>query len=81
MLPLARIQPGQGMRAMTGTIRQRFDSYGFIKSEDGRAYFFHDSDLVGDVDVEEGDRVAFDPVDPVPVKGLRARNVSREFSP
>jgi len=63
---------------MTGTIKKltkdRF--FGFIRAEDGVDYFFHQSELHGDLvfmDMEEGQRVVFDPEQGP--KGPRAANV------
>lgn len=54
-------------------------TYGFIQGEDAAVYFFHDSDLVGEQDIElaVGDRVSFEVVEPQPAKGPRARDVSK----
>lgn len=64
---------------MTGTIRRlRVDKgFGFIKSETGQEYFFHQSAIYGEgiADLREGDGVEFD-VDHSP-KGPRAANVKR----
>ena len=66
---------------MTGTIkkltRDRF--FGFIRAEDGLDYFFHQSELQGGlvfIDIEEGQRVAFDPQQGP--KGPRAVNIRLE---
>ncbi len=63
---------------MTGHIKNLQPTFGFIAGEDGRQYFFHDSDLVDDFDVVVGDRVVFDVVDPEPEKGPRAAHVAME---
>ncbi len=63
---------------MIGTIKTLRESYGFIRTDDGSEYFFHDSDLVGEGDIElaVGDRVTFEVVEPAPEKGPRAASVS-----
>ena len=64
---------------MTGKIRTlRVDKgFGFIKSETGQEYFFHQSAIYGEgiADLRVGDGVEFD-VDQSP-KGPRAANVKR----
>ena len=64
---------------MTGIIRTlRVDKgFGFIKSEAGQDYFFHQSAIYGEgiADLREGDGVEFD-VEDSP-KGPRAANVRR----
>jgi CspA family cold shock protein len=64
---------------MTGTIRTlRVDKgFGFIKSETGQEYFFHQSVIFGEgiADLREGDGVEFEAVDSP--KGPRAANVKR----
>lgn len=66
---------------MTGWVRSRFETFGFIKAADtGRSYYFHNSDVVGGVDVEKSDRVVFDVFAPEPAKGPRATNVALEVS-
>lgn len=63
---------------MTGTIKHLRQTFGFIKADDGRDFFFHDSDVLGASDIElgVGDRVSFEVVDPAPIKGPRARGVA-----
>ena len=64
---------------MTGTIRTlRVDKgFGFIKSETGEQYFFHQSAIYGEgiADLREGDGVEFE-IDQSP-KGPRAASVRR----
>ena len=64
---------------MTGTIRTlRVDKgFGFIKSEAGQDYFFHQTAIYGEgiADLREGDGVEFDVADSP--KGPRAANVKR----
>jgi cold shock protein len=71
--------PEIGDASMTGTIRTlRVDKgFGFIKSEAGKDYFFHQSAIYGEgiADLREGDGVEFD-VEDSP-KGPRAANVKR----
>lgn len=47
--------------------------YGFLRGDDGRDYFVHHSDIVGEHAVIEGQRVAFE--ESVTPKGYRARRV------
>jgi cold shock CspA family protein len=63
---------------VTGTVQTLGRTYGFIKADDGAELFFHDTDVVGDGDIElaVGDRVTFEVLEPQPVKGPRARAVS-----
>lgn len=63
---------------MTGRIRTLHSTFGFITPDAGQDLFFHDSDLVDDFDLREGDRVTFDVVDPQPEKGPRAAHVALE---
>ena len=65
---------------MTGHVRLRLATFGFITAEDGGDFFFHNGDVVGGVDVERGDRVVFDVFEPEPPKGPRATNVALEVS-
>ncbi len=66
---------------MNGTIRRlTLDrGFGFLRGDDGRDYFFHRSDLAdgadGFSDLNEDDKVTFEPVVPAPEKGLRAAKV------
>jgi cold shock CspA family protein len=61
---------------MTGTVKSLLETFGFIKAEDGREFFFHDEDLVADdVELKVGDRVSFEVVEPQPARGPRARDV------
>jgi len=64
---------------MIGTIRTlRVDKgFGFIKSETGQEYFFHQSAIYGEgiADLREGDGVEFEVADSP--KGPRAENVKR----
>ncbi len=64
---------------MTGSIRTiRADkSFGFIKDEGGKEYFFHRSALQGECfeELREGDGVDFDAAEGP--KGPRAENVRR----
>jgi len=64
---------------MTGTIRTlRVDKgFGFIKSETGRDYFFHQTAIYGEgiADLREGDGVEFEVTDSP--KGPRAVDVKR----
>jgi CspA family cold shock protein len=64
---------------LTGTIRTlRTDKgFGFIKSEGGKEYFFHQSAIYGEgIDnLREGDSVEFDVAEGP--KGPRAENVRR----
>jgi cold shock CspA family protein len=55
-----------------GRIKARRNTFGFIKADDGRDFFFHDDDLTDDFDIREGDVVTFDAVDPQPALGPRA---------
>lgn len=68
-----------GQTDLTGTIRTlRVDKgFGFIKTESGKEYFFHQSAIYGEgIDnLREGDSVEFD-VGEGP-KGPRAENVRR----
>lgn len=68
-----------GQTNLTGTIRTlRTDKgFGFIKTADGKEYFFHQSAIYGEgIDnLREGDSVEFD-VGEGP-KGPRAENVRR----
>jgi cold shock CspA family protein len=63
---------------VTGRISGLGRTYGFIRAADDTQYFFHDSDVVGERDIElkVGDRVTFEVVEPMPAKGPRACNVS-----
>ncbi len=61
---------------MIGNIKSLQPTFGFIHVEDGRDFFFHDSDLLGDVELALGDRVTFEIVEPQPPKGPRARDVA-----
>ena len=61
---------------MKGRVKTLTKSFGFIKAEDGRSYFFHDSDLVDEFALSVGDSVTFEPVEPQPEKGPRARQVA-----
>jgi cold shock CspA family protein len=71
---------------VTGTIKRLVTDhgYGFITADDGTAYFFHRSDLVGGTagfdDLVERDAVRFEPVEPAPAKGKRASQVQRVAS-
>jgi cold shock protein len=69
----------EGETDVTGTIRTlRTDKgFGFIKTEGGKEYFFHQSAIYGEGidDLREGDTVEFD-VGEGP-KGPRAENVRR----
>src|SRR6059058_2972010 len=71
--------PEIGEAYMTGTIRTlRVDKgFGFIKSEAGQDYFFHQTAIYGEgiADLREGDGVEFE-VEDSP-KGPRAANVKR----
>jgi cold shock protein len=52
--------------------------FGFITEEaSGTDFFFHVTSVVGHhfYSLAEGDLVAFDPVEPQPAQGRRARNV------
>jgi cold shock protein len=68
-----------GEAYMTGTIRTlRVDKgFGFIKSEAGQDYFFHQSAIYGEgiADLREGDGVEFEVADNP--KGPRAVDVKR----
>jgi CspA family cold shock protein len=48
--------------------------YGFIKSEDGKEYFFHQSDLRENVALKEEDEVSFSVADGD--RGPKAENVT-----
>jgi len=64
---------------MTGKIKALYPTFGFITADDGGGeFFFHQTDEVGAgiVGLVVGDRVTFEPVDPAPEKGPRARDVS-----
>jgi len=71
--------PEIGEAYMTGTIRTlRVDKgFGFIKSEAGQDYFFHQTAIYGEgiADLREGDGVEFEVTDSP--KGPRAVDVKR----
>jgi cold shock protein len=75
----ANIKPEIGEAYMTGTIRTlRVDKgFGFIKSEAGQDYFFHQTAIYGEgiADLREGDGVEFEVTDSP--KGPRAVDVKR----
>lgn len=50
-------------------------NYGFIEGEDGKDYFVHRSDIVGEETLAEGDAVSFDAVEGD--RGPKAENVER----
>jgi CspA family cold shock protein len=74
-----RQTPEIGEAYMMGTIRTlRVDKgFGFIKSEAGQDYFFHQSAIYGEgiADLREGDGVEFEVADSP--KGPRAANLKR----
>jgi len=63
---------------LTGFVKTKQPTFGFIQSGDGRRYFFHENDQVDDFELLPGDRVTFDVVDPQPEKGPRAMHVALE---
>jgi cold shock protein len=69
-----------GDPVMKGAIKRLIGDrgFGFITAESGEDYFFHHSGVVDRrfYDLAEGDQVTFDPVEPPPVEGRRARNVA-----
>jgi cold shock CspA family protein len=77
---VADSSPQQSAQILKGRIKALKPSFGFITAEDGRDFFFHDDDLVDDLEVSEGDRVTFEVVEPQPEKGPRARDVSWQGS-
>jgi cold shock CspA family protein len=63
-----------------GRVKALFPSFGFI-NDDATAldFFFHRDDVVGAIDFEQlqvGDSVTYEAVDPVPPKGRRAQQVA-----
>lgn len=71
------VDPARGL-GMTGTIKALYATFGFIAGDDGTDWFFHQSDEAdaGNVELVVDDRVSFEPVDPAPAKGPRARDVT-----
>jgi len=69
-----------GVRAVTGVVKRLVTDrgFGFITAAPGEDYFFHHSGVVDRqfYDLAEGDQVIFDPVEPEPAQGRRARNVA-----
>jgi cold shock CspA family protein len=61
---------------MTGKVKSCHPTWGFITGDDGVDHFFHESDQVDDLELRPGDRVSFTPVEPTPIKGPRASDVS-----
>ena len=63
---------------MTGRITSLLVGFGFIHTDDGGHWFFHKTDVQGEVrfyELEVEDLVEFEEVLPTPVKGRRATNV------
>jgi cold shock protein len=61
-----------------GTIRRLADKgFGFIRAEDGKDYFFHNTELIDCTfaQLRDGDEMRFQPVETP--KGLRANEVER----
>jgi cold shock CspA family protein len=63
---------------MRGTVTTLRHDFGFIKADDGQDFFFHDSDLVDEFELNVGDVVTFEQVEPRPEKGPRAKHVTWE---
>ena len=51
-------------------------NFGFISGDDGKDYFVHESGVVGDESLREGDRVSFDVVQGD--RGPKAENVKKQ---
>lgn len=64
---------------MTGTVTGLHSTFGFIRAQDGREFFFHREDVVGAMDFDqlvEGDGVSFEAAEPQPARGPRAQRVA-----
>ena len=63
---------------MKGTVKffNKMKGFGFIKAEDGKEVFVHESALGSGVNLEEDDEVTFDVVEGD--RGLKAENIKKE---
>jgi len=63
---------------VTGRVKVFIEArgFGFIVGGDGREYFFHEEDQLGDFSLKTGEIVTFEPVLPAPQKGPRAQDVA-----
>ena len=73
---------GEVMRQF-GTVRSVFATFGFINTSQARrnedGYFFAAPDAEGFDDLQDGDPVSFEVVEPEPAKGPRAADVRRGY--
>jgi cold shock CspA family protein len=63
---------------MRGHIKTLQPTFGFIRSETGADFFFHESDVDGALSFTElvvGDLVTFTEVEPTPARGRRAQDI------
>ena len=60
---------------MEGTVKwfNRIKRFGFIEGDDGEEYFFHQSVILDDKSLNEGDKVSFETT--VTNKGKQAKDV------